>query len=93
MTHRSVFTRDGNRMNRHVRGQHNTSAGSRRHGLPFHTRLTFTLFLVFASDDLVLLVDGAGDFHGGGHDAGSFLGYLFLGRFLFQFCGDTANTS
>lgn len=85
MTHRSVLTRDGNRMNGRVRSQHDTSTRSRRHGLPFHTRLTFTLFLVFASDDLVLLVDGAGDFHGGGHDAGSSLGYLFLGRFDFQF--------
>lgn len=91
MKHRRVLTRNVNRMNGHVRGQHDTSARSRRHGcLPFHTRLTFTLFGIRGADDLVLLVDGAGDFHGGGHDAGSFLGYLFLGRFPFQFCGDTA---
>jgi hypothetical protein len=25
------------------------------------------LFLIGGADDLVLLVDGAGDFHGGGH--------------------------
>ena len=83
MTHRRVLTRDGNRMNGHVRGQHDTSARSRRHGrLPFHTRLTFTLFLIGGADDLVLLVDGAGDFHGGGHGfLGGAFGYFFLGRF------------
>jgi len=68
MKHRRVLTRNVNRMNGHVRGQHDASARSRRHGcLPFHTRLTFTLFGIRGADDLVLLVDGAGNFHGGGH--------------------------
>ena len=67
MKHRRVLTRDGNRMNRHIRRQHDTSADGRHGRLPFHTRLTFTLFLIGGADDLVLLVDGAGDFHGGGH--------------------------
>ena len=83
MKHRRVLTRDGNRMNRHIRRQHDTSACSRRHGrLPFHTRLTCTLFGIRGADDLILLVDGAGDFHGRGHGfLGGAFGYLFLRRF------------
>ena len=58
---------NSNRMNRHVRRQHDTSADGRHGRLPFHTRLTLTLFLIRGANDLVLFVGGAGDFHGRGH--------------------------
>jgi len=64
---RTVLTRELDRMNGHVRRQHNATARSRRHGRPFYTGLTFTLFFLFGADDLIFLVGGAGDLHGSGH--------------------------
>lgn len=76
MKHRRVLTRDGNRMNRHIRRQHDTTADTLRYGLSLRTRLTFTLFLIRSANDRILLIHGAGDFHGGGHGCCRLRGWL-----------------